>query len=368
MEQALFFGGPSGAPRGTRSWKADIVGLLTDLGYRGVVFIDEHPRSPGQRRSVDDRKWASYWRRRADVQVCWFPPTAHAGTLEVARLGEWCHSGRVVLGVADGALDDGPALRRWAATRWIPVGTDLSGTVELALLALPPGSLRVSERDVPLNIWHTAWFQGWYRAQLAAGNVFEGVDRIWTYRIGRHNVLFWAFRPRLVIAAEHGRRLEAEIVIGRPDATAVMFYLPSPRMGRTQIVLVRDCRPAARTADGYVWELPGGSGESEDMKVVAGFEFADEVGLELDPGRLDYHGVGQVFPTASAHVTHLWSAKATAAELAFIRSLALNGPQGLHREHEFTFPVVLTLDEILASSNVGWETKGMVASVLLRRR
>jgi 8-oxo-dGTP pyrophosphatase MutT (NUDIX family) len=367
-ERALFLAGPADPAPGAPSWQQAALARLRSKGYSGVVFVDEDRRAAKPPTATARGRWAGYWRRRADCVVLWLPAAAGAATLELARLGEWAGSGRIVLGVADDAVDGAAELRRWASARRVPVAQGLPATVDHALDLLPPGARREdAEREVPLLIWNTSWFQGWYSAQKGAGNKLVEVKGVWTFRVGpgRRRVTFWALNPRIWIAAEK-RSMSTEVVIGRTDMSALMLYRPGARLEDTEVVLVRDFRPAARTPDGYVCELPSGSGDAEDPQLVALFELAEETGLDVDSGRLRYHGAQQVWATGAAHVVHLYSVVASRAEIDYVRAEQRAGTaHGLHEQEEYTFPQVQTWQQILASPSIDWATRGMIAQVLV---
>jgi 8-oxo-dGTP pyrophosphatase MutT (NUDIX family) len=294
--------------------------------------------------------------------VLWLPGRA---PVELLWLGEWSGSGRIVLGLPAVAGEGADELRRWAATRHVPVAATLTATVDHALDLLPPASRRVGgERDVPLSVWNTSSFQGWYSSQRGARNALLGVSRVWTFRVGagRRRVVVWALEPRIRVAAE-GRVMSSEVVFGRNDASALLLYRRADRAADTEVVLVRDFRPAARTPDAYVWELPSGSGDGEPPAIVARREFEEETGLEIELGRLRYHGAHQVWATGAAHVVHMYSVEATAAEIDYMRSQR-GVAHGIHEEEEFTYPEVVTWGDILGSPCVDWATRGMVAQVI----
>ncbi len=96
----------------------------------------------------------------------------------------------------------------------------------------------------------------------------------WTFRVGptRTTVLFWAFHAQLYVASED--RVKAnEVVLSRPDISTVVAFHRGPTLRECRILLIREFRAPASTADGFVRELPGGSGLRGDPleQAAAGF-------------------------------------------------------------------------------------------------
>jgi 8-oxo-dGTP pyrophosphatase MutT (NUDIX family) len=239
-------------------------------------------------------------------------------------------------------------------------------------------TLGVPDGEVPPEIWQADSFQRWHQAQRGAGNSLEGVEVLWSRRSDSSPdaPVFWAVRVAVRIAAE-GRVKSNEIVISRPDSSSVALYRPAPvpvpgaattaattaALDDTVVVLVREFRSPASTADGFVHELPGGSGDSGDPRAQAVTELQEETGLKIDADRLRAHGSRQVAATLSAHHTHLFSAPITDAELARLRELQ-QSPHG-DGPTERTWIEITTFGEIRRSSLVDWSTLGMLAQALL---
>ncbi len=237
-----------------------------------------------------------------------------------------------------------------------------------------PSTPGVPGADIPPEIWHAASFQRWYQAQSRVGNSLEGAEVLWSFRAGSGTdaPIFWAMRVAVRIAVED-RVKSNEFVISRPDSSAVALYCPTPAstpasgsisaLDDTIVVLVREFRSPASTPDGFVHELPGGSGPSEDPHVQAVTELEEETGFKIDPQRLRTHGSRQVAATLSAHHTHLFSAPITEAELTQLRELQ----QTVHGDGpvEQTWIEIATFGEIRRERLVDWSTLGMLAQALL---
>src|SRR5262249_43299018 len=141
----------------------------------------------------------------------------------------------------------------------------------------------------------------------------------WLLRAGpeRDWLFLWVLAVDVYVQAE-GRNKRNEVVIGRPDAAQVVLLLRAADPLESRVVLVREFRSAAATADGFVHETPGGSSFSgvTDPLAVAVEEVAEEVGLRLLPSRLRALGARQLAPTILSHRAHAFVVELTAAELA----------------------------------------------------
>ena len=362
-DASVFLAGPTPRAPHVRSWRpAALAAIRARRAGPGrlVVFVPE----PGEGRSWPEhavqRDWELAQLDRSDQVVFWIPRDLvdMPGLTTNDEWGWLKDSGRAVLGTPP----DAPQVRyqrAYAHGHDVPVCDTLEATIDTALSRLGSGAHRVAgERDIPLNVWTTPAFAHWYRAQRAAGNTLLGGRIAWVWR-RRGAAWMWAAHVRVAIAAEAGRVKDREVVIGRPDITALALYRRGPTRDASTVVLVREFRSAARTADGYVRELPGGSGSSS---LDASTEVAQETGLVLDASRVRAHGSRQLAATLAAHHAHVYSAELTADELALLRDDP--GPHGVAGDGERTYVEVTTYGDLLRSGSVDWATLGMLAAVL----
>lgn len=407
---SIFLVGPTPRDSETPSWRPEALTLLQRLGYKGVVFVPE-PRDGIWNTEGYDQQ--IHWERRyldvVDVILAWVPrqvPRMSGFTTNV-ELGLYATSGKIVLGAPEWATQV-----RYLA--WMMADTDggvmhptLEATLRAALYrietlmqvpierpardadALVPGidapvMRRGGEREVPLHIWSTRSFQAWYQGQTTAGNRLDGATLLWHFKPPKMKVPFaWVLRVNMWVAAE-GRHKKNEFVFARADISNVLLYesfVPTCKdditgqqlfdtLLSTEVVLIREFRSPARTPDGFVRELTGGSSHkpSENPLQVASAEVHEETGLIVNPDRFVPHGSRQLAGTLSAHHAHLYSAELTGSEMAQAKALARAGDaHGVVEDTERTYVEVTTFEKILTRADTDWSTVGMVTAVLLSR-
>ncbi|MCW2918832.1 MAG: hydrolase [Actinomycetia bacterium] len=362
---AVFLAGPTPRDPAVASWRPAAIELLRerwDGDGRLVVFVPEHRHG-----TYDDYTGQVEWEERclhlADVVMFYVPRelTTLPGFTTNVEWGMWYDSGRAVFGAPPDAPNNRYLLHH-ASRHEVPTATTLDGTVAAALAGLGAGARRsAGEREVPLLIWRTESFQHWYAAQRQAGNTVRGARLLWTFSpaSARGPVFYWALHVRMHIAAED-RIKSNEVVISRPDISAVALYLPAAKLDDTTVVLVREYRSPGSGPDGFVHELPGGAGEGDPLNRALD-EVVEETGLVLDPARLRAHGSRQLAATMSAHHAHLFSAEITEAELGRLSAGLVYGNAA---ESERTMPEITTFGRIRADRLVDWSTLGMLAEAL----
>lgn len=362
---AVFLAGPLPRSSDVPAWNRDAVAHFQDQWQhdgRLVVFTPEL-RGGVLADYIGQADWESRWMHAADVIVFWVPrdmATMPALTTNI-EYGSWVDSGKAVFG-APPAAPKNEYLRHLAEVNGVPVSGTLADTVGAALAQVGTGAHRTEgERTVPLQVWATDSFQARHRAQRAAGNRLISARVEWTFRVGpaRGTVFYWAAHVDVHVAAED--RVKAnEVVLSRPDTAQVALYRPGATLEDTTVVLVREFRSPAATRDGFVHELPGGSGgPGVDPLAQAVEEVHEETGFAITADRLRPLGARQVVAAVSAHRSHLFAAEVTEDELDWFRANQRT-PNGVG-DSERTWVEIATFKDLMESELVDWSTLGMVA-------
>ncbi|MEO0446606.1 MAG: hypothetical protein AAF191_11090 [Verrucomicrobiota bacterium] len=220
--------------------------------------------------------------------------------------------------------------------------------------ALTPGYLR-----------SCAHFAQWRDAQTSAGNRILDLDPRLTFRVGPFGniLLFWAAQVTIWVAQED-RVKSNEIVFSRPDIHSVIAYYRPPAAPplETQVLLVREFRSPCTTKDGFVRELPGGSGSSPSGVGTAKQELEEETGLSVSPDRLLPMASRQVAATISTHHAYGFALALTKEEWDSLRMR--RSPLGNPEEAEQTYPEFYSLQELITTPNTDWAQLGMILTAL----
>jgi ADP-ribose pyrophosphatase YjhB (NUDIX family) len=362
-DAAVFLAGPTPRSPDVVSWRPRAVSLLRGAwsgtaapGARLVVFVPEDPGGGVRGCWEEQVVWEDRNLCRADAIAFWVPRdlVTLPGLTTNVEFGRWYSSGKAVLGAPPGA----PGIRYlgWYAPG--AVTETLPDTMAAALRHLGvPARRSGAERDVPLHLWRRPDFQAWYGALCAAGNELRAARPQWSTR----PVFVWTLAVEVWIRAED-RVKSNEVLVIRPETVAVVLYRSAATLLDSEVVLVREYRSSARTVDGYLRELPGGSGPGTPLEQAVA-EVREETGLDLAPDRLYAHGSRQVVGTLATHHGHLFSAELTTSEMDRLRAAA-GTAYGLAEASERTFVEVTTYGRLLAGNAVDWATLGQVAQVL----
>lgn len=366
FSRAIFLAGPTPRSEKVASWRPEALRILEKLGYDGVVFVPEY--ESGERPWGYQVEWEEMGLNMADCILFWVPrelkdmPAFTTNT----EWGRWEDSGKVVFGAPPSAAR--VRYQRYYAEKFkVPMSTTLEETVQNTLDLIGEGSLRTSgEREVPLYIWRTNYFQQWYSAQKQAGNRLDGARVKWVFRVGpKRNIVFlWAIHANIYVASEK-RNKTNEVVLARPDISTIVMYRRRETPDNSDIVLIREFRSPAATADGFVWEAPGGSSwkPKKNPLELAADECSEETGLKIAPDRIKCHESRQLAATFSTHKAHLFSVEITEEELKYLRS-QYGIPHGVIEDTERTYVEILKLGDIRQDPNIDWSMYGMILSVL----
>jgi 8-oxo-dGTP pyrophosphatase MutT (NUDIX family) len=353
-DASVFLAGPTPRDPAHSSWRPEALRLLAERwahAGRLVAFVPE-ARDAQRWPSYDHQvTWEDRWLSTVDCVLFWVPRemARFPGLTTNVEFGRYESSGRVVLGYPPEAVSM-RYLHHHAALHGVPVHDTLPKTVDAALAAVGAGARRSGTGcDVPLLIWQRPEFRHWLDVQQAAGNELRGARAIWSWRkIAALHASVW-------VGAEQ-RLKDNEVVVLRPDVASVVAYVPAPAWEDTQVVLVREFRAPASTADGYVRELPGGSGPGTPLECAVA-ELDEETGLRVDPARLRPVGTRQQVATLAAHRQHAFAVELAAGELD--RVLADPGPHGAGGS-ERTYVEVWRVGDLLAGTGVDWTTIGTI--------
>ena len=364
---SIFLAGPTPRDAGVTSWRPEALRLLRQAGFDGVVFVPEDEGEGFRGSYFDQVTWERDALAASDCVLFWVPrelSTMPAFTTNV-EFGLWVKTGRAVLGYPTKA----PKMRYlgWlAGEHRVPIHHSLEDTIQATLARVRPGAERAGgERGVPLMLWRTPAFQGWYQQLKAAGNRLDAARLRWSYTPSRATHPFaWILQVKVFITAE-SRYKTNEWVFARSDLSAVVLHGPIPDDPlQTEVILVREYRAPARTADGFIHELPGGSSYTEtDPETVAAEEVHEETGLSISPARFIPAGSRQLAGTLSAHIGHLYRVALSAEELHDARAL-VGTVHGVADSSERTVVEIWTVEKMLTDPGMDWSTLGMVLSAI----
>lgn len=370
--KSLFLAGPSPRSPEDPNWRPEALKLLEEMGYDGVVFVPL-PRNGVWSHGYDDQvDWELRHLHMSDAIVFWVPRDVKrlpAFTTNV-EYGMFFDSGKAVLGYpveAQGMR----YLARLGQSEHVPNAFTLDATLRAAIERIGAGAERFGgERMVPLHIWRLQHFQHWLMTQKSAGNRLDGARLLWSFRVGPAKSFTFAYALYVdVHIASEGRNKTNEFIVARPDVATIVAYRKRPAQMDTDIVLIREFRSPARTSDGFIREVPGGSSwkPGEDPFVTAAHELGEETGFQVDPSRLRKVGNRQLCGTLSTHQAHVFACEVTEEELGSLRQQQADGIRhGVVEDTEHTYVEVCRLGDLLepASNAVDWSMLGMILTAI----
>jgi len=367
-DASLFIDGSSTDPSlPVMSWRSDVIAMLRDQWRhpgRLVVFVPEHSEQASDATTEEPGDWYDYALGIADVAMFWWPDDIDP-RLPRATVAACDDSQRAVHGAPLHA-PHAKHLLRYASGRGISTATTLSEMISTVLGMIAGGARRAGgEREVPLPVWRSESFQRWYSAQTSAGNTLVSARQVWTLGTGprQKSLTYWALHVHMYVSSE-ARVKSNEVVLSRPDISVMALCQRKASLDDSIVVLVREFRSPASTPDGFIHELPGGSGDTGvDAQEQAVAETQEETGLAIDVRRIRRLGSRQLVGTMSAHHANLFTAEITDGEISQLYA-AQARPQGTGGT-ERTWVEVTTFADIRKNRLVDWATLGMIAEALL---
>lgn len=371
MASSIYLIGPTSRSNEPSSWRSEALRLLEAKGYEGAVFVPESPEGGPLLPFEDQASWELAALNRSDCALVWLPRDmiTMPGLTTNVEFGMLVKLGKMVFG----APPETPHVRYLqfiCKSEFIPQAETLEATVENALKLVGEGAPRSGgECEVPLHVWRTAYFQQWYSALKLAGNRLDGAKLEWIFRVGQQKgfMLFWAMHVKIWVEAE-GRHKANEVVISRPSISAVVVYQRGATLSETKLVLIREFRSTAATADGFIREVAGGSSFNPNTNPLdlAAKEVLQETGLTISPDRFCIHEARQLTGTVTTHRAHLFSVEITATEMEQLMQTA-DDRMGVASETERTYREVVTFNELLTygRADVDWSMMGMISRVVL---
>ncbi len=373
LTRSMFLAGPSPRKPEDHNWRPEAIAILEELRFDGVVFIPL-PRGGEWKHSYDDQIW---WETdklaMADSIPFWVPRNLDAlpGFTTNVEWGMHFDSGKVALGYPKGAPKMA-YLAYHAKEQQVPILHSLRETLQCVIERMGKGGARSGgERFVPLHIWNLPHFQGWYQKQKVAGNRIDDAKLLWSFRVGPTKSFTFAFalHVNLYIAAEKRNKIN-EFIISRPDIATIVAYRPQAVLRDTEIALIKEFRSPARTTDGYIREVPGGSSwkPGADPFETMAHELEEETGLVIaDTSRIRRVGTRQLNGTLSAHVAHVFAIELSSDEFAFLRKQEEEKVvHGVEADTERTYVEVRKLGDLTRSDSdaLDWSMLGMILTAL----
>ncbi len=371
VTRTIFLAGPSPRKPSDPDWRPEALAILKTEGFDGHVFVPLPRDGEWQKNYEGQVEWEEEGLNRADCILFWCPRDMASlpGLATNDEWGAWKDSGKVVWGSPEGAPHT--SYQRYYANKLgAPRHQDLLGTVMAAILMVGENG---AEREggacqVPLLVWKHPTFKAWYKVQTEAGNSIKRFRVKDTWRVGKTRSFLFAFSAHVTLNVGWEGREKTEYLFARTDLTAALLYTPGTTLSETRIALVKEVRLPARTYDGCVHELPGGSCKdtAEATKAVVLKEISEELGVTIAEDSIDVVHTRQAVSTLSAHNITLFATKITVAQMDAIEKAQYDGKAyGVESDSERTYPDVWYVHQIINGHLVDWATLGMILQVLV---
>jgi 8-oxo-dGTP pyrophosphatase MutT (NUDIX family) len=376
---AIFLAGPRTDK--DASWRPnvlrDIQAFYQSEDLNIVVFIPE-PRhqSFDSNNYVGQLEWEKQHLDMADAILAWVPTdmtSSLIGLTTHVEFGRYVESGKLFYGRPDGAdhmsyLDwmYTDVTKRQPITRLADLINQVTSYLQEKLAQCDRSDRTAGERYVPLHIWSTKLFQNWYQSQRQVGNQLVSAKVLWTFLIHQVNLTFsYALHVNVWIAAED-RIKSNEFILSRTDISVVVPYWRHPTdVFASEIVLIKEFRSPARTSDGFVHELPGGSAfKKSGILQVASDELYEETSIRISYDRFKHLDSKQLAATWSTHFANVYAVELRQVEIDYAKEIAASGQTfGVKKDTEKTYVEVCQLRDI--GKYVDWSMEGMIYRAIL---
>jgi 8-oxo-dGTP pyrophosphatase MutT (NUDIX family) len=371
---SLFLVGPTPRTSDVQSWRPKALQVLSqyvDNKIDLVVFIPEPRNGVYSSNYLDQVEWEIQHLEMADAIFAWVPrdmKTSLKGLTTNVEFGRYIECGKLFYGRPDQAdkikyLDwlYHQITKRQAANTLEQLAEEVITYLQQLLSTSNSPIREAGERHVPLNIWSIPFFQDWYQSQRQAGNQLVSAKLLWAFAIYKVNLIFsYALHVDVWIAAEN-RIKSNEFIISRPDISVVVPYWKHPTNPlASEVVLIKEFRSPARTKDGFVHELPGGSSFKQgDPLQIAIKELSEETKLTIPAERFRYVGSKQLAATWSTHFADVYAVELKQREIEQLKQMAASGETGgVQEDTEKTYVEVYQVSEV--SQHVDWSMEGMI--------
>jgi 8-oxo-dGTP diphosphatase len=227
--RTLFLAGPTDRSNRPTAWRQEALQILRDLDFDGHVFIPEAEDGKWNGKSEEQNEWEQLALLRADAIVFWVARDLEnmPGFTTNIEWGQWMQSGKVVLGIPDGAPKT--SYMEWCAEFFdVPCVGDLKY------------ALRVAREHI-----------------IGSGALREGADVVLSLGL-------WKEKQKVVYPKPD---LTADNVVVHKDSLLLIRRKKDPFKGR--------------------WALPGGYvNKGEETKAAAIRELEEEAGLKVSGAKL----------------------------------------------------------------------------------
>lgn len=216
---------------------------------------------------------------------------------------------------------------------------------------------------VPAYIWETAQFQSWYKDLVKSGNRLEKANVLYHFTTPSGFVFSYMMHVSIWVELEN-RFKSNEIIVSRRNVSNVIAYTDD------KIVLIKEFRSPVSNAEGFIYELPGGSSfdDAIDPLENARTEFFEEAGFYIeDKTRFSHVADRQLAATVVTHKANLYAIKLTNEEIEKIEELGREKEENtlnIRDNDEHTYTVVINREDLFKIP-VDFSTIGMIYSAIL---